>query len=47
MACHGDSTLVAVDDAEEFWLKEIEAIQKSTMTRVMPREVQKEMCLFI
>jgi fatty acid/phospholipid biosynthesis enzyme len=47
IACHGDSTLVAVLTTEEFLVKEIDAIQKSTMTRVIPREVQKAMCLFM
>jgi hypothetical protein len=47
MACHGDSTFVAVAGVDEFCVKETDAIQKSTMTRVMPREAQKAMCLFI
>jgi fatty acid/phospholipid biosynthesis enzyme len=47
IACHGDSTPTAVVAAEEFLVKEIDAIQKSMMTRVMPRDVQKAMCLFI
>jgi hypothetical protein len=47
MACHGDSAPTATVLAEELWFKEIEAIQKSTITSVMPNEVQKAMCLFM